>query len=257
MRTFRYLLILIISLFPVSGRADGKLKVVGKRVVMGETLKYKASWGFLTIGSCVSRIDKQLFKIGPNVCYKIDIAGRTNGIAKLFYVRDSWQSYLDTATVTTHRSFRSIREGRYEMDEIIHFDQPNRKAEVKVWDKKSKSYVLKKIYDTPENIRDVVAGFMVFRLLDLSKYTKGEVFTVNGFYEDEGYSIKVVYQGMETIKTEKGKVLCYKVKPIVPKNHVFDGRDAVDVWLSVNAAKTIIRIRARMFVGNVLIELQN
>ena len=61
---------------------------------------------------------------------------------------------------------------------------------------------------------------------------------------------------METLKTEKGKVLCYKVKPIVPKNNVFDGRDAVDVWLSANKSKTIIRIRARMFVGNVMIELQ-
>ena len=255
---FRYIffLFLWIELIPFSVSPQGKLKVEGSRVILGETLNYKASWGFFTIGSAVTKIDKQLFKIGQNVCYKIDIAGRTNGIAKLFYVRDSWQSYIDTANVTTYRSSRSIREGKYEMDELIHFDQPNKKAEVKVWDKKSNSFVLKKIYDTPENIRDVVAGFMVFRLVDLSKYKKGELFIVNGFYEDEGYKISVVYEGIETLKTEKGKVLCYKVKPIVPKNNVFDGRDAVDVWLTANKSKTIVRIRARMFVGNVMIELQ-
>ena len=249
-------IVLLLGSIPLSVLPQGKLRVEGSRVVVGETLTYKASWGIFTIGSAVTKIDKQLFKIGTNVCYKIDIAGRTNGIANLFYVRDSWQSYIDTANVTTYRSSRSIREGKYEMDELIYFDQPNKKAEVKVWDKKSNSFVLKKIYDTPENIRDVVAGFMVFRLVDLSKYKKGEIFTVNGFYEDEGYKINVVYEGLEILKTEKGKVLCYKVKPIVPKNHVFDGRDAVDVWLSANKSKTIVRIRARMFVGNVMIELQ-
>jgi hypothetical protein len=102
----------------------------------------------------------------------------------------------------------------------------------------------------------VVAGFMVFRLADLSRYTKGDRFTINGFYEDEGYKINVIYLGEEYIKTDNGKILCHKVKPIVPKNHVFDGRDAVDVWLSANRSKTIIRIRAKMFVGNVLIDLQ-
>ena len=65
----------------------------------------------------------------------------------------------------------------------------------------SKSYILKKIYDTPENIRDVVAGFVVFRLVDLSKYNKGDIFTINGFYEDEGYKINVLFQGKENSKT--------------------------------------------------------
>jgi hypothetical protein len=97
---------------------------------------------------------------------------------------------------------------------------------------------------------------MVFRLVDLSRYTKGETFTVNGFYEDEGYKINVIYQGKETIKTDRGNILCYRMRPIVPKNHVFEGKDAVIVWLSADKYKTIIRIRAKMFVGNIWIDLQ-
>jgi hypothetical protein len=256
MNFFHRFYILALILLPFLGFAQPKLKLDSKSIVVGETLNYKATWGFLTIGSATTKVDMNLYKVGSSICYKIDIAGQTNGFAKLFYIRDKWISYIDTSKITTHKSARSIREGNYELDEEVHFNHNDKKAEVKVFDKNSKSYILKKIYDTPENIRDVVAGFVVFRLVDLSKYNKGDIFTINGFYEDEGYKINVLFQGKESIQTDNGKILCYKVRPIVPKNHVFEGKDAVNIWLSANKAKTIVRIRAKMVVGNILIDLQ-
>ncbi len=253
---FRYFCALIIA-FPLFCFSQTKYTIENNRIVTNENLKYTASWGFLTIGSATTKVDKNIYKIGSNYCYKIDIEGQTNGLARLFYVHDHWISFIDTATITTNRSFRSIREGRYELDEIVHFDQKNKNAEVKVYDKKQKKYVLKKNYKTPENIRDVVAGFMVIRLIDLSKYKTGDVFTINGFYEDEGYSIDVVFQGKEIIKTGVGNMLCYKVNPVVPKNKVFNGRNSVEVWLAANRAQTIMRIKARMFVGNIVVELDD
>ncbi len=256
MKQFRRNILLGIILLPVFGFTQSNLKIDNQRVVYGEKTYYKASWGFFTIGSASTRIDMNLHHVGSSVCFKIDVAGQTNGLARLFYLHDSWTSYIDTATITTHESSRSIREGPYEMDERIHFDHRHKKAEVMVYDKKSKTYVLKKIYDTPENIRDVIAGFMVFRLVDMSKYRKGDVFTINGFYEDEGYHIQVVFLGEELLKTEYGKILCYRVNPLVPKNHVFSGKDAISVWLAADKSSSIIRIKAKMFVGNIVIDLK-
>lgn len=257
MRLFHRLFCIGLIVFPVFGWTQSVLKLDCKKVIAGETLNYKATWGFFTIGSASTKIDRLLYRVDSSICYKVDIAGQTNGMAKLFYVRDKWTSYIDTATITTHSSYRSIREGNYELDERVHFDYIHKKAEVKVYDKKSKSYKLEQIYDTPENIRDVVAGFMVFRLVNLSKYAKGDTFTINGFYEDEGYKINVLFLGEEYIQTDSGKKRCFKLKPIVPKNHVFNGKDAVTVWLSTDKSRTIIRLRARMFVGNIQIDLQN
>ena len=256
MSVYHRLILFGIIFFPSYGFPQSNLKIDNKKVLYGESLNYKASWGIFTIGSASTKIDKTLYKAGSRICFKIDVTGQTNGLAKLFYVHDKWTSYIDTATITTHTSSRSIREGKYELDEQIHFDHLHRKAEVKIYNKKTKSYLLKKLYDTPENIRDVIAGFMVFRLVDLRAYRKGETFTINGFYEDEGYKINVIYRGIETIKTDHGMMSCYKVSPVVPKNHVFNGQDAVNVWLSTNASTSIIRIRVKMFVGNVQIDLQ-
>ena len=257
MKLFHFLLCIGLIVLPVFVRAQSVLKLDNKKIIAGESLNYKASWGFFTIGSASTKIDRVLYRVGKNICYKIDITGQTNGVAKLFYVRDRWTSYIDTATITTHSSFRSIREGNYELDEQVHFDYTNKKAEVKMYDKKLKVYKLKQNYDTPENIRDVVAGFMVFRLINLSNYAKGEIFTINGFYEDEGYKINVVFQGEEYIQTDSGKKRCFKLRPMVPKNNVFNGKDAVTVWLSTDKTRTIIRLRAKMFVGNIQIDLQN
>ena len=86
------LIVLVLFVLPVHGFAQSKMKFEGKDVVIGETLNYKASWGFFTIGSATTKIDKTVYRVGSDICFKIDITGQTNGIAKLFYVRDKWTS---------------------------------------------------------------------------------------------------------------------------------------------------------------------
>jgi len=210
----------------------------------------------LTIGSATTKSDRKLYKLGQNTCCKIQLAGSTNGLARLFYLNDRWVSYIDIHSITTLRAFRSIHEGTYRKDESTRFDHLHKTAEVRVMNKQTKVFELRKIYKTPEHIRDVVAGFMMIRLVDLSKYRSGDRITIDGFYEDTGYKIDVIMGGRETIKTEYGNMLCYRVKPIVPKNKVFDGVDAVDVWLSTNPAQYIVSVRARLRLGELWIELE-
>jgi len=235
--------------------SNTKYELNYSRIIPGEKLHYTAQWGFLTIGSASTIVDNRLFKIGSTICYKIDVQGRTNGLAKIFYVHDKWTAYVDSSTIQTYKSSRSIREGRYALDEMVDFDHENKKATVKVFDKTKKQFQLKKIYDTPENIRDIVGGFMVVRMIELDKIKKGSVFSINGFYEDEGYKIDVVYHGLETIKVNNKQVKCHKMKPIVPKNGIFDGQNSIEVWLSNDEKQNIVRIKAKMFVGSILFDL--
>lgn len=223
------------------------------RIKPGEKYYYSAQWGILTIGSASIVVDNRIYRINNVPCMKIDVQGRTNGLAKLFYVRDQWTSYVDTSRIFTYKSSRSIREGNYKLDEIIDFDHDKQKAYVKTYNKTSKEFQLKKIYDTPENIRDVIAGFMIIRLVNLENFKTGDFFLINGFYEDEGYRINVQYAGKETIKINNKQIQCHKIRPIVPKNKVFDGQNSVEVWLTNDHKQHIVRIKARMFVGSIII----
>ncbi len=232
------------------------LKLQNKKIKLGEKLNYSASWGFLTIGSASTIIDKKLYRIGSNICYKIDIKGQTNGLAKVFYLHDSWTAYIDTKTFTTHRSYRSIHEGNYKKDEIVYFDQPKKLATVKVQNKKTLKYETRRVYKTSTVIRDYVAGFMLIRLLDFQKYNIGDTLSVKGFYEEKGYRVDMIYAGKEYVKNGEKKIRCYKIKPILPDKSAFAGQNAVDIWITDDYAQKVIQIRARMLFGNVMLELE-
>lgn len=248
-------LLFIICLSTVSVFSQAK-KPTTRKVLPGETLYYDAYWGFLHIGTARTFIDKKIYKIGSNVCYKIEAEGKTEGFGKIFNVHDKWMAYIDTATLVTHKSNRSIREGNYVLDEIAVFDQQNRKVTVNQFNKKKGAYPLKKVYDIPENCKDILAGFMAVRLEELSKFTRGDTITVNGFYEDEAYKIKILYLGKDMVTNKNTKISCYKLIPVISKNKVFDGHNSVVVWLSDDSYQSVIRIKAKMFVGHVVVEIK-
>jgi hypothetical protein len=225
-----------------------------KRIVPGETVNYKAKWGILTIGSASSRVERTVYRYGRHVCYKVALSGRTNGLASLFYLRNNWTTYIDNKTFTSHLFTRSIREGNYKLDEKVYFNHRTQKATVMRLNYQTQQYYLKKVYDTPENIRDVATGFMLVRIVDFSKFNAGQRINVSGFYDATGYSVDVIIAGREYLKTSKGKVLCYKIKPIVPSNKVFDGLDAVDVWLSADKTQAIIQVKAKLKLGELILQ---
>jgi len=235
--------------------ARSKFDPYKSKIVLGEKLSYTAHWGILTIGSASTQVDKELYKIGTTMCSRIEVRGQTNGIAKLFNVQDKWISYIDTSTIKTFKSYREIHEGSYELKEIADFDHLNKKATVKVFNKKSNSYQLKKIYDTPENIRDIIAGFVFLRTIDFTSYSIGNKVSINGFYEDEGYKIDIIYAGKEILNMDNSTFSCYKLIPIIPKNNVFKGKNPVIVWLSDDYTQKVVKIQAKMLVGSIVIKL--
>lgn len=225
-----------------------------KRIVKGEELNYRAKWGILNIGIATTITDKRLYKIGSSICYKVHLKAQTNGLAKLFYMNDRWISYLEINSFDTYKSLRSIHEGKYRLEEIVDFDHNNNKAYLRKYEDNSNRYVLANIYETT-NMRDVIAGFICVRNIDYSNLRKGETLTIDGFYKETGYKIQIIYLGKEIVQTEKGKINCYRIKPLVPKNKVFDGLDAVDVWLSADRTQKIMYAKAKLVLGVLELEL--
>jgi hypothetical protein len=222
----------------------------------GETLIYHANYGIFTVGECSTVIDPAVYTINNRACYKIDAYGKTGGlVAWITKVRDQWGAYVDTAALVTHVSYRKLKEGDYRRDELVNFDHKERKAEVKVKDQKTGIYGNPKLYDVPNYVRDLVAGFMYLRVLKMSSLKKGDTISVAGFHEDKAYNLKIIFAGKETIKSKMGKVPCYKLVPIVPDNKLFDGENSVTTWISADKNQIPISIVAKMFIGSFTVEL--
>lgn len=222
---------------------------------VGEELEYRAHFGMFTVGKGITRVDKSLHTVNARACYKVDAYGETSDwISWVAKVNDNWGAYIDTATLLTHVAYRKLREGKYTRDEEVLFNHDKRKAEVKVKNRDTGVFE-SKTYDVPVNAKDLVAGFLFLRVIDFTRVAKGDTITISGFLEDASYNLKIIYTGKEVINTKIGKIQCLRLRPVMPKNSMFDGENSVLCWISDDLNRIPVKLQAKMFIGNTGLEL--
>lgn len=222
----------------------------------GEKLEFQVNFGFFAIGEAEMVIDKNLYKINYRDCYKIDIYGRTSGMVDwVAKVDDHWGAYVDSLALVPHISYRNIKEGKYRKNEVVRFDHNVNLIETKVKDKKTGKFKEPKVYVAPSGIRDMMAGAMYMRTIDFSSMNNGDKFMIHGFFEDSFYDLELIYRGKEKVKTKAGKFNAFKFAPVIPDNELFDGEDSIVAWISDDENKIPLKIQAKMFIGNVSVEL--
>jgi hypothetical protein len=248
MRILLVLAVMVVSVAFVQESAYAPTE--NKSFGVGERVDYEMYlWG-MTIGKGSAEVDRKFHTKNNRTCFKVDAYMETLGMATwVSNVNDNWGAYIDSSEIITHESYRKLKEGKYRLDELIKYDHQQDKAFVQVADKATGKFNEPKEYQTPDNVRDVVTGFMYLRVIDFSKYKMKDTLTVSGFFEDKAYSFKILYFGKEVVKTDLGKILCHKLVPIMPSNSLFRGENSVTAWISADANQIPIKVDARMFVG--------
>jgi Protein of unknown function (DUF3108) len=222
----------------------------------GERLDYRMYLGWFTVAKGSTTVAKDLHTRNERSCFKVDAYMETLGMATwISNVNDNWGAYVDATEIVTHESYRKLKEGKYKLDELIKYDHKNDKAFVQVADKATGKYGEAKEYATPDNVRDIVAGFMYLRVIDFAKYKVKDTLTVSGFFEDKSYQFKIIYFGKEVVKTDVGKIPCHKLVPIMPDNQLFRGDNSVTAWISADGNQIPVKVDARMFIGHAGTEL--
>lgn len=250
-----FLLLLLASSFVVKDSTEF-VPVAYDNFKRGELLKFKINFGIFSIGEAEMVIDEHFYNINHRECYKVDIYGRTSGMVDwVAKVDDHWGAYVDSAALIPHISYRNIKEGNYRKNEIVRFDHRVNLIEAKVKDKNTGKFKEPKVYVAPDGVRDMLAGAMYIRTVDFSKMKTGNKFTINGFFEDSFYDLELIYRGKERVKTKAGHFNSIKLSPVVPENELFDGDESVVVWVSDDDNKLPLKIQAKMFIGNVSVEL--
>jgi hypothetical protein len=223
----------------------------------GEHLEYRVHYGFINAGEAIIKVNPKHYKVNDRICYKIEVVGRSIGTFDLILrIRDTWGTYMDTTSLIPHQAYRFIEEGKYRKHEITNFNHLQDSAEVKVLDRKTKKYKPSLNYKVPDNIQDMVSGYFFLRTIDYSKLNKGDIIGIPAFFEDSIYNFRIRYVGREMLDTKFGEMKAIKLVPIMPANQLFDGEDAITVWLSDDPNKIPLKIRAEMFVGAVEIDIK-
>ena len=254
---YSIILMLLLMAFTVSDNPVYK-SLSYKSFARGEKLEYKVSYGIFNIGEAQMLIDDKFYRINHRECYKVDIFGKTTGMVDwVANVDDQWGAYVDSSALVPHISYRKIREGGYKKDEVVRFDHKVNLIEAKVKNKKTGEYKEPMVYIAPKGVRDMLAGYLYLRTIDFASMPVGNVFKISGFFEDSFYELDIKYKGKDKIKTKAGKFKAIKLEPIMPDNKLFDGEDSILAWISDDENKIPLKIQAKMFIGNVGVELKS
>ena len=252
-RPFFYLLV-IASCFSFTGQ-----KFVAPPSYFGphERLEYRIHYGFINAGEATIEIFPQLYKVNDKVCYKAAILGHSsNAFALALKVRDTWVTYMDTATTIPQKFYRHIEEGHYRLKENVFYDYTKGIATVEREARKEKDKETKN-YPIPKNVQDLVSGYFYLRTLDYNRFKVGDTIKISAFLEDKIYDFRVRYLGRKSVDTKFGTIRAIQLSPIMPPNSLFDGENSIKLWLSDDKNRVALKIEAAMFVGSVEIDLKN
>ena len=222
----------------------------------GENLHFEVTYGWVDLAEAQLQISNKVILENSQAYFKIDAYGKTKGAASLFgKVNDNWGTHLNTQSLLPRLSYRHIEEGRYRRNEKVYFDQVNKKATLELYDRENKKVKEVKVFSLPGTVQDLVSGFYFLRTLDLTTLRKGQEVLIRGFFDKEIYNLKLIFEGTETLETNLGIKETYIFSPRIPKNSLFRGDYPVKVWITKDAYKIPVKIKADLFIGSLNIDI--
>lgn len=234
---------------------DSEPRRKNQAFTQGEELTFRVKYLFFNAAEARMVIHDNIHYIQNKPSFKIDVYGRTLSIFRLFYVKDNWGTYLDTASIIPYRSYRHIEEGNYRKHEVVDFNHEKNEALLKQYDRDNQKIVETKSYRVPTNVQDIVSGYYLLRTLDFGTLGKGEPVTIRGFFDKKIYNLKLIYEGTQRLKTRIGTFETRIFSPIMPSNKLFSGERPIKIWITDDENRIPVRIKADLVVGSLDMEI--
>jgi hypothetical protein len=215
----------------------------------GESLRYKMSYsGFLTAGTALLEL-KETELNGKKVFHSVG-TGWTSGMIKWFFkVNDNYQSYFNKDTIKPYLFKRKIDEGGYKKHRITSFNYTSKKAYIQ-------DFTMQKATSVPFlNVQDMLSSFYYLRNKEVKNMKVGDEIAIDMFMDSQVYPFKLRFLGKEKIKTKFGKVKTLIFRPLVQSGRIFKAQESVTLWITDDANKIPLKIKAELSVGSLQADL--
>ena len=143
-----------------------------------------------------------------------------------------------------YKFIRYTREGGYKKDDVVIFDQQEKKA-----------YSTRKVKDITPYVQDIVSAFYYMRTWDFDTAEVNDKYYLDFFLDDSLYHSEIIFLGREMVKTDFGKINCMKFKPRVATGEVFADPYPMELWVTDDKNKIPVLMKSAVFIGSVKIEL--
>jgi len=211
----------------------------------GETLKFRAHYGFIDAGIATLEVDKDLKSIGQRSCYHIIGKGFSVGAFDWFFkVRDHFETYVDKDAIIPWIFMRRINEGGYKFNQSMNFNHYTGKVNCE-----------EGIFNMPDNSQDLVSSFYYARCLDYSNAKLNDEFEVPAFIDTSIIPMRIKFVGREKVTTKLGTFQCLKFKPLLQIGRVFKAKEEMTIWFTDDKNHIPVRLETKILVGSVQMDL--
>ena len=104
---------------------------------------------------------------------------------------------------------------------------------------------------------DLVSTIYNIRNLDIDKAAIGSSDTFNVLFDNKETRITLKLLDKETIKTNIGEKLCYKLAIAMNENDVLKGKDSNLLWLTADANKIPVYAKFKVAIGSGELRIQS
>lgn len=233
----------------------------------GEKIDFLVSFGIINAGKASMFTDSLSHAIDGIQVYKVQVTGKSIGIFDFFTrVRDEWGAYITTDSLKPKSFYRYLEEGKYRKNEILNFQNNSDSVEIVLLDKFSKEFVGYEYLHFENDIKKIIrsyfmnywiASIVYLRSLDYSSIISNELVEIPYFENNDKFSYQMKFLYREKIDTKIGEINSIVFAPLIPKNKLFEGEDAVKFWLSDDRNKVPLKLLAKMSFGSFVIEVSD
>jgi hypothetical protein len=206
----------------------------------GEKLDYSVKFGFIKAGQgSVEVVGRDTIR-GREVWHT---RFRLRGGVPMYKVDDVLESWIDTDCFQSRRFVSQLeergktRERRIEMyPERLAFSENDKPEE----------------RSAPRPLDDGSFFFFV-RTQDL---VVGQTYEYGQYFRPDRNPVIIRVIGRERVKVPAGEFDAYVLKPIIKSKGLFGENGQAEVWFSADSARTLLRLKSKLPVGTLYLELK-
>ena len=222
---------------------------------LGEKINYEIKYGFVTAGTAALVTGSNYIMVNGRNCYDINLLVNSSSSFEWVYKFDErYSCVIDAEGIFPWKYSQRIREGRdYKRDFEAIFDQDSMKVRTYTGEFEPKKFEGE--YKIPKFTQDALCAFYWARTTDFSNLNIGDMLTVQSFYNEVVYNLRIKYLGTENIEVQAGEFRCRMFQPMVKEGVLNSKADDIIVWITDDERRLPVRIQISVIIGSVKVDL--
>lgn len=208
---------------------------------INEYLRFSVDFGMISAGEAFLRIP-EIVQVKGRPCYRIISEIRSNDFVSTFFKVDDYvESLVDVDGLFPWQFQKRLSEGKYRSERKAVFDYT-----------KGVVYDGRDTVSVPPFTQDVLSVFYFLRTQPLQV---GATVPIDNYADGKLYPIQVKVLRREKVKVPAGKFDCYVIEPGFRGSGIFSQKGKLEVWLTADHRKLLVKMRSQIAVGSITLEL--